>query len=244
MSNKTEKIKKIRIIDLLILLIAILQVIIALPQLKWAYESVSDNDMKKLRQEFVDFRNHNASLSIIQVPDSIMDDKIKIVGFYQKQIFLNSSIISNFYIDTDNIRSAQDAFLWLERFKRVYKLIFENLNIQEKIMELDISPEYTLLKTIYIGVEDFNKLRNTINTFHQSADRFINGKKFDYSDFKRNFPFDKAAQLIKEYDSCNMRFINMLNEYQFKEINHLILPKVGEKGKQSYSISISTEYQQ
>lgn len=239
--KKTKlKFDKMLFLNILVVVIAILQVIIALPQLKWGYDALTDNDTKRLHNEFVNFRNHNAAITLISIPDSVLNDNIKIVRYYQKEVFLYSSIISQFDYTAQNVENSNDVNLWLEQFKRVYLLLTESITSQEVVMNLDLSSDYKLLKIIYIGPSDYIHFKHTLASFNTDAARFLNSQAVEYADFKKNFPFEKAAKLIKEYDNLNMKFINLLNEYQFKEAYHLVLPNVGEKREHQISISVTT----
>lgn len=123
----------------------------------------------------------------------------------------------------------------------MYLLLTESITFQEGVMKLDLPPDYKLLKVIYIGPFDYFHFAQTLSSFNKEAERFLTSQAIEYSDFKKNFPFEQTAVLIKEYDNLNMKFINLLNEYQFKEAYHLVLPNVGEKGEHKLSISVTTE---
>lgn len=93
--------KKLITIETLGLIIAGLQLVIAYPQLKLAYKSVSSDEITSFRENIRQFNTHVESFVFVDIPDSLMNENVKIARRFQKQIYTYSLFIVNANWDRD-----------------------------------------------------------------------------------------------------------------------------------------------
>lgn len=87
--------KKLVKIESLGVIIAGLQLIIAYPQLQLAYDSVAKDDITKFNENLKQFQSHVEKFIIVDIPDSLVNEDVKIARVFQKQIYAYSLFITN-----------------------------------------------------------------------------------------------------------------------------------------------------
>lgn len=87
--------KKLIGIEGLGVIIAILQLFIAYPQLKAAYQSATSNDVKKLQESIERFQTHVDDFIFVDIPDSLVTEEVKQAQLFQKRLYSYSLAIVN-----------------------------------------------------------------------------------------------------------------------------------------------------
>lgn len=87
--------KKLIGIEGLGVIIAILQLFIAYPQLKAAYQSATSNDVKKLQESIERFQTHVDDFIFVDIPDSLVTEEVKQAQLFQKRMYSYSLALVN-----------------------------------------------------------------------------------------------------------------------------------------------------
>lgn len=226
---------KIFSVQVMAVIIATLQLFIAIPQLKWAYESISNNSSDRLEKAVQDFRNHTASFSIISVPDSINDTNLITADGYLKQIFAYSQIIAHFDYSDAGMDNDYYAKIWFERLKRLVIVMGELNKVEKNIMTTIDDPQFKSLLSLYISPLKQNSINNQLNRFAQKAENNLNSNTATTKDVKELIPF--TIDMINSIDEQTVLFVRVLNEYIFMRLNGVSIP-VFEKGERNIQFSM------
>lgn len=194
--------QKITKIEVMAVIIAALQLIIAFPQLKIAYESFANDETANLKNVVNDFVTHTEEIAIIHIPDSLMTPQIREFRLIQSELFFNLKLLSHTQISSDikgekvdEIRAAMsDNLIRLliignccQRINEIEQRIYLNYFPSDKITTtnttgIDINnlteiQQIFLLYAPYNKFWEINSIQKTINTKLQNYYNYLSSKK-------------------------------------------------------------------
>lgn len=235
MEKKKLKVSRIRrqlcSVQVLGIIIAILQVVIAAPQLKWAYDALYDNDTKKLNQTIIDFQNHNASLNLIEIPDSLQNDTIRKAQYLQRQLFLLANAVSQGDLSSDGIHNPTHVKLWMEKLKRVFAIFIKINGIETEITEWNLDSYFTGMKTVYLNPVSIAEVNTKMEVLWGKIKLLDDESNLSCKKFKTKFPMAEMIEVVRLMDSQTVSYIRLLNQYQFLLVNKLYFPDFSENKK-------------
>lgn len=106
-----DLLRKLVKIECLGVIIAVLQLIIAFPQLRLAYESATSSDITELKNVINNFKKHVESYQFVNIPDSLQNIEVCQAKEYQQKLYAYSLYIvhadwySNINIEEINVQS-------------------------------------------------------------------------------------------------------------------------------------------
>lgn len=124
------------------LFIAVMQLFIAFPQLKAAYETLENNDINNLKESLETFNKHLESAVIVDIPDSLMNEDVAKARTYQKELYAYSLFLTHCnlvwdYPETDiNIDSIISNSKYDEKTETIVRLTYVQSNFNARMAKI------------------------------------------------------------------------------------------------------------
>lgn len=231
-------------LEVLGVIIALLQLVIAFPQLKWAYESATDNSNTEIKVAMEELVKNTGELKMVNIPDSLMTPKIIELRSMQQSILYNMKLLAQSKNFMNNFKnesiSEEDLLMGLRNIGQIAKRLRDDASNTIKEVELVdsivVKPTYEPIKNPQNPAKkDSAKIDKDANfilrlyspteelTQQQAIDTAINNKLYNIYeglkknknyDVRNNLPLDEYADLIKPLTKMGVNSFNALNQLQ------------------------------
>lgn len=204
--------------------IAALQLVIAFPQLKIAYNSFLKDETGNLKDAFSDFVHHTDELAIIQIPDSLMSPEIVSIRQKQNELFFYLKLLSHtdfsFEINSDNPRyieaSITSTILRMQQIGNCCSRINEiELDLYENYFPIDRKVNYMnyadsqlndlqRILLLYLPTQQFANIFQIQTQINQSLNKYLtemgnkryNNVKEIKNIFIKNMPLKQYSEYL------------------------------------------------
>lgn len=182
--------KELISVEQLGVVIAGLQLIIAFPQLKMAYKSVTSDNITVLYEEIANFNNHIDNFAFVSIPDSLIDDDVHRAMMFQRQLYtaslyiVNTNWSSDIFVDADNVATyintpAMRRILLSNDLSRKNESLLKEYTY-EILASAEIVNIAERMQANYAGLASGIRILQTINSYYEtSADSSLLATQID-----------------------------------------------------------------
>lgn len=227
--------QKITKIEVLAVIIALLQLLIALPQLKVAYNAIFHDETLALKKTFTNFINHTDELVLIEIPDSLKTPEIIEIQDIQRKLFFNLKTLSQSenalayfltkkdgkdgnYRITDGLLSMIQLGECCEEINQIERTITNRYAPTNKNTgDNNLSQEQKIM-IIYSSFTKLSELNTMLVDIKEKLSELVNSKKDsrnveNYVSFlKKKMPVDDFINYINLQDEVGLNYVNALNQ--------------------------------
>lgn len=214
---KANGIRKKININTVAIFIAVLQLIIAMPQLKLAYVSCTSSDIDKLNKTIKDIQEENKRLNIVDIPKDITDEKLLMIDSIQYELYLYIRTLADF--DTKEYKGTDKDIMEFEklRYKQLLDYNFQIYTTCKNIKSLFSKDNYTLL-VMSIRIDSFDPIIKILQELS------VKKENADLDDYQKIFYSTKFRQYTEMQCDLVFRFIELLNLCKIQQMHNLKIP--------------------
>lgn len=214
-----DRIKEVLNINVIAVFIAVLQLVIAMPQLKLAYESCTSSDIDKLNKTIKDIQEENKRLNIVNIPKDITDEKLLMIDSIQYELYLYTKTLADF--DTKEYKGTDKDIMEFEalRYKQLLDYNFQIFTTCQKIKSLFSKDDCALL-VMSIRLDSFDSVIKILQELN------IEKENANLDDYQKILYSAKFRQYIEMQSDFVFKFIEVLNLYKIQQMHNLKVPVV------------------
>ena len=206
-------------INTIAIFIAVLQLIIAMPQLKLAYDSCTSSDIDKLNKTIKGIQEENKRLNIVNIPKDITDEKLLMIDSIQYELYLYTRTLADF--DTKEYKGTDKDVMEFEalRYKQLLDYNFQIYTTCQRIKSLFSKDNNTLL-VMSIRIDSFDSILKILQ------DLSVKKENADLDDYQKILYSAEFRQYIEMQCDLVFKFIELLNLCKIQQMHNLQIPTV------------------